>query len=134
MASNVLTGKDGMVKVGTDQITYCDTWSLDLSQEAAEVLKLGDNWAGSQGTKKSATGSIGGSFSADDTAISAMITSWLGSDEVRAEIHLVQSSAKEYTGSAVLTGFNVSTPAAGKVTWSANFTFDGAPTEGAPVV
>ena len=129
---SVLTGKDGMVKVGIDQITYCDTWSLDLSQEAAEVLQLGSDWAGAQGTKKSATGSIGGSFSAADTALSALVTSWVGTDEVRAELHLVQSATKEYTGSAVLTGFNMSTPAAGKVTWSANFTFDGAPTEGTP--
>lgn len=130
--TQVLTGKDGLVKVGTEQIAYCDTWSMDLSQEAAEVLKLGTSWAGAQGTKKGATGSIGGSFSEDDTALSAMITSWVGTDEVRAELHLVQSATKEYTGSAVMTGFNISDPAGGKVTWSANFTFDGAPTEGAP--
>ena len=132
MNTKVLTGKDGKVKVGTEQIAYCDTWSMDLSQEAIEVLKLGTSWANAQGGKKSATGSLGGSFSETETALSAMVTSWLGEDEVRAELHLVQSAAKEYSGAAVLSSFNMSTPAGGKVTWSANFTFDGAPAEGAP--
>lgn len=132
MATQVLTGKDGKVKVGTDQIAYCDTWSMDLSQEVQEVLKLGTSWAGAQGGKKGASGSIGGSYSESETALAAMVTSWLGEDEVRADLHLVQSATKEYAGPAVLSSFNVSTPAAGKVTWSANFTFDGAPTEGAP--
>ena len=132
MNTKVLTGKDGKVKVGTEQIAYCDTWSIDLSQEAIEVLKLGTSWANAQGGKKSATGNLGGSFSETETALSAMVTSWLGEDEVRAELHLVQSAAKEYSGSAVLSSFNMSTPAGGKVTWSANFTFDGAPAEGAP--
>ncbi|MBI9094198.1 MAG: hypothetical protein JEY71_04880 [Sphaerochaeta sp.] len=132
MNTKVLTGKDGKVKVGTDQIAYCDTWSMDMSQEATEVLKLGTSWANAQGGKKSATGSLGGSYSETDTALSALVTTWLGEDEVRADIHLVQSATKEYAGSAVLSSFNMSTPAAGKVTWSANFTFDGAPTEGAP--
>lgn len=132
MATQVLTGKDGKVKVGEDQIAYCDTWSMDLSQEVQEVLKLGTNWAGAQGGKKGASGSIGGSYSESETALAAMVTSWLGADEVRADLHLVQSATKEYAGPAVLSSFNMSTPAAGKVTWSANFTFDGAPTEGAP--
>jgi len=132
MGTQVLTGKDGKVKVGTDQIAYCDTWSMDLSQEVQEVLKLGTNWAGAQGGKKGASGSIGGSYSESETALAAMVTSWLGADEVRADLHLVQSATKEYAGPAVLSSFNMSTPAAGKVTWSANFTFDGAPTEGAP--
>lgn len=132
MGTQVLTGKDGKVKVGEDQIAYCDTWSMDLSQEVQEVLKLGTNWAGAQGGKKGASGSIGGSYSESETALAAMVTSWLGADEVRADLHLVQSATKEFTGPAVLSSFNVSTPAAGKVTWSANFTFDGAPTEGAP--
>lgn len=132
MATQVLTGKDGKVKVGEDQIAYCDTWSMDLSQEVQEVLKLGTNWAGAQGGKKGASGSIGGSYSESETALAAMVTSWLGEDEVRADLHLVQSATKEFTGPAVLSSFNVSTPAAGKVTWSANFTFDGAPTEGVP--
>ena len=132
MGTQVLTGKDGKVKVGTDQIAYCDTWSMDLSQEVQEVLKLGTNWAGAQGGKKGASGSIGGSYSESETALAAMVTSWLGEDEVRADLHLVQSATKEYAGSAVLSSFNKSTPAAGKVTWSANFTFDGAPSEGAP--
>ena len=65
MNTKVLTGKDGKVKVGTDQIAYCDTWSMDLSQEATEVLKLGTSWANAQGGKKSATGSLGGSFFGD---------------------------------------------------------------------
>ncbi|WP_321300985.1 phage tail tube protein [uncultured Sphaerochaeta sp.] len=134
MGTQVLTGKDGKVKVGEDQIAYCDNWSMDLSQEAQEVLRLGTNWAGAQGGKKGASGSIGGSYSETDTALAAIITSWLGEEEVRADIHLVQSATKEYSGSAVLSSFNKSTPAAGKVTWSANFTFDGAPVEGAPVV
>ncbi len=132
MGTQVLTGKDGKVKVGTDQIAYCDTWSMDLSQEVQEVLKLGTSWAGAQGGKKGASGSIGGSYSESETALAAMVTSWLGEDEVRADLHLVQSATKEYAGPAVLSSFNMSTPAAGKVTWSANFTFDGAPTEGAP--
>lgn len=131
-ATSVLTGKDGAVKIGTAAILYCDTWSMDLSQEALEVLKLGTDWPLAQGGKKGATGSIGGSVSADDTARTALVTSWLGEDEVRGDLHLVQSSAKEYTGSAVFTSFNMSTPAGGKCTWSANFSFDGAPTEGAP--
>ena len=132
MATQVLTGKDGKVKVGTDQIAYCDTWSMDLSQEVQEVLKLGTSWAGAQGGKKGASGSIGGSYSESETALAAMVTSWLGEDEVRADLHLVQSATKEYAGPAVLSSFNMSTPAAGKVTWSANFTFDGAPSEGTP--
>jgi hypothetical protein len=132
MNTKVLTGKDGLVKVGTEQVAYCDTWSMDLSQEATEVLKLGTGWANAQGGKKSATGSLGGSFSETETALSALVTTWLGEDEVRADIHLVQSAAKEYSGSAVLSSFNMSTPAGGKVTWSANFTFDGAPVEGTP--
>ena len=134
MSTQVLTGKDGKVKVGEDQIAYCDNWSMDLSQETQEVLKLGTNWAGAQGGKKGASGSIGGSYSESETAVSAIVTSWLAEEEVRADIHLVQSATKEFAGPAVLSSFNISTPAAGKVTWSANFTFDGAPTEGAPVV
>lgn len=130
--TSVLTGKDGAVKIGTASVVYCDTWSMDLSQEAIEVLKLGTNWPLAQGGKKGATGSIGGSFAATDTALTALVTSWLDEDEVRGDLHLVQSATKEYTGSAVFTSFNMSTPAAGKVTWSANFTFDGAPTEGTP--
>lgn len=132
MNTKVLTGKDGKVMVGTEQVAYCDTWSMDLSQEATEILKLGTSWANAQGGKKSATGSLGGSFSDTETALSALVTTWLGEDEVRADVHLVQSATKEYSGSAVLSSFNMSTPAGGKVTWSANFTFDGAPTEGAP--
>jgi len=132
MSTQVLTGKDGKVKVGTDEVAYCDNWTMDLSQEAVEVLRLGSNWAGAQGGKKGASGSISGSYSESETALKAIITSWLGEDEVRADLHLVQSATKEYSGPAVLSSFNISTPAAGKVGWSANFTFDGAPTEGEP--
>jgi len=130
--TQVLTGKDGMVKVGTDQIAYCDNWSMNLSQEIIEVLKLGTSWANAQGGKKGATGSLAGSFSESDTAVNAMVTTWMGEGEVRADLHLVQSATVEFNGSAVLSSFDISTPAGGKVTWSANFTFDGAPAKGTP--
>ena len=129
MATAVLTGKDGLFKIGTEAVVYCDNWSLDLSQEAFEVLKLGTNWAGSQGGKKSATGSVSGSLASTETALLALITTWVGETSVIADAHLVQSATKEFTGSVVMTGFNISTPAGGKVTWSANFTFDGAVAE-----
>lgn len=135
MANNttqVLTGKDGKVLVGTDQIAYCDNWTMTLNQEVEEVLPLGTAWAGAQGGKKSASGSIGGSYSVADTAVSAIVTSWLGEGEVRADLHLVQNATKEFSGSVVLSSVDVNTPAGGKVTWTANFTFDGKPTEGTP--
>ncbi len=129
---SIITGKDGYAKIGSESIVYLDQWSMDISQEVLEALKTGTRWAENAGGKKSATGSMNGTLNTTDSALTAMVTTFVGEDEVVAELHLGYSKDLEFRGNVVLTGFNVSYAVNSKATWSCNYTFDGAPAHGAP--
>ncbi len=130
--TEVLTGLDGAVKIGSDALVYVDQWSLTISQTVADVKKLGTMWTGKRGTGKAATGSIGGSFAESDTGVVALRTAMVTDTETRVDLHLVHSATMEYSGPAVLSDIQISTAADGVSTWTANFAFDGAPVAKAP--
>ena len=74
----VMAGVDGIVKLGTNQIGYIDTWSITRTQNTGETSQLGKRDQEYLATNRNWSGSLSGSFDYSDAAQKAVIDQLIG--------------------------------------------------------
>lgn len=120
----VITGKDGSVAVGTDNVTLVTSWSISIEADTLEYTNFGsEGWKENMGSLKSWSGSIEG-FA--DTAQEATIA--VGSEVA---VTLVEGGpgSTTYSGNAIVTTKSVDASTAELVTVSFDLTGSGTLTE-----
>ena len=123
----ILKGKDGIVRVGTDDVKHVQSWNLDPQAETAQGWGMGDEWKTTFATVKSYSGSIEVYDDPADPAYAALV---LG-DEVAVDLYPGGdgSGAKYFSGNMVITGTPRSGSKDGIPTLTFNVTGNGALTE-----
>jgi hypothetical protein len=119
-----LKGKDGIVRVGANDVMHVQSWNLDPQAEVVQGWGMGDEW------KTSFTGvkSYSGSFEVyDDPADPAQIALVLGA-EITVEFYPGGDAlgSAYFQGSVVITGTPRSGSKDGIPTLTYNFTGSGA--------
>ena len=124
------TGNDGFIEVGADKVTYIDSWSLDISADVAETNQLGKRSKESIATSIGGSGSISGTLDLEDTAQASIVDMFMNGGTIAdVELHLVLKegtvSNEEFTGQALINGISLGGAVGDKVTFSANYQFNG---------
>lgn len=116
----VITGKDGSVAVGADNVTMITSWSISIEADTLEYTNFGSGgWKENMGSLKSWSGSIEGFADTEQEATIAV-----GSTVV---VTLVEgaSGSTTYSGSAIVTSKSVDAATADLVTVSFDITGSG---------
>lgn len=120
----VITGKDGSVAVGANNVTSVTSWSISIEADTLEYTNFGsDGWKENMGSLKSWSGSIEG-FA--ETAQEATIA--VGA-EVAVTLVEGGTGSTTYTGNAIVTSKSVDASTAELVTVSFDLTGSGELTE-----
>ena len=128
MANDILSGKNGHVKIGTSsqvEIMNLKNWKLDISREAIDANVFGDSWAKAVAGLGSWTCSCEGFFTADDTTGQiAVQAAFVAGTKVT--VNLYTDNTNYFTGEAYIVKFSPSNDAKGTVDVSIEFKGNGA--------
>lgn len=115
-------GRDGLVKVGTDQVAEVDNWSIDSSAATEEDTAQGDVWQTFKSGLRTWTGTIECHW--DDTDTNGQEALTIGA-EVTLNLYPEGDTTGqyEYTGLALVTGISVGSSK--DAVTSRQFTFQG---------
>lgn len=126
-----IQGHSGSVKVDSGAMGNAKAWSLDITQETADVTDFGSNgWKESTTTLKSWSGSITAIFDASGAAEGALQTNLVGGSTVSLDLQAGDGSGSydKYTGTANITSQSITNDVNGIVEVSFNFEGTGAMT------
>lgn len=118
----VMAGVDGIVKFGTNQIGYIDTWSITRTQNTGETSQLGKRDQEYIPTNRNWSGSLSGSFDYADAAQKSIIDQLIG-DGVGTVLAaaFVTNSELTLSGSIIVTSVAIGASHGDKITLSINF-------------
>jgi hypothetical protein len=123
-----LAGKGGKVMSGSDTLAFVESWDLTVDDEALETTGLGATYKSYIGRSM-----YGASFSinwrawdASDAGSLAFQTQILANAGTAITLKLYTNGANYYSGSGIITSFNVSTTVDGLVTGTASGVINGA--------
>lgn len=123
----VMAGVDGIVKLGTNQIGYIDTWSITRNQNTGETSQLGKRDQEYIPTDRNWSGSMSGSFDYADAAQKEVIDQLIG-DGVGTVLActFVVNADLALSGNLIVTSVALGATHGDKVTLSINFQGTGA--------
>jgi hypothetical protein len=124
-----IQGYNGSATVASGAMGNAKAWSLDISQETADITDFGSNgWKESATTLNSWSGSITAIFDASGTAEGALQTGLTGGSTVALDLQLGDGTGSydKYSGSANITGQSVTNDVNGIVEVTFNFEGTGA--------
>ncbi len=118
----VMAGVDGVVKQGTNQIGYIDTWSITRAQATGETSQLGKRDQEYIPTNRNWSGSFSGSFDYADAAQKAIIDQLID-DGVGTilKCSFVCNADLTLAGDIIVTSVAIGASHGDKVTLSVNF-------------
>jgi len=123
-----IQGHTGSVQVGSATMGNAKAWSLDISQETADVTDFGSSgWKESAATLKSWSGSLTAIFDATGTSEGALLGALTGGTTLALELHAGLTTDTEaydkYTGTANITSMSITDDVNGII--EATFNFEG---------
>lgn len=118
----VMAGVDGIVKLGTNQIGYIDTWSITRTQNTGETSQLGKRDQEYIPTNRNWSGSFSGSFDYEDAAQKSVIDQLID-DGVGTVLKcsFVCNADLTLSGSIIVTSVAIGASHGDKITLSINF-------------
>jgi len=118
----VMAGGDGIVKLGTNQIGYIDTWSITRTQNTGETSQLGKRDQEYIPTNRNWSGSFSGSFDYEDAAQKSVIDQLID-DGVGTVLKcsFVCNADLTLSGSIIVTSVAIGASHGDKITLSVNF-------------
>jgi hypothetical protein len=126
-----IIGHTGSVTVASGAMGNAKAWSLDISQETADITDFGSSgWKESAATLNAWSGSITAIFDASGTAEGALQTGLTAGSSVSLDLQMGggTGSYDKYSGSAIITGQSVTNDVNGIVEVTFNFEGTGAVT------
>lgn len=126
-----IQGYNGSVTVASGAMGNAKAWSLDISQETADITDFGSSgWKESAATLNAWSGSITAIFDASGTAEGALQTGLTAGSSVALDLQMGggTGSYDKYSGSAIITGQSVTNDVNGIVEVTFNFEGTGAVT------
>jgi hypothetical protein len=126
-----IIGHTGSVTVASGAMGNAKAWSLDISQETADITDFGSSgWKESAATLNAWSGSITAIFDASGTAEGALQTGLTAGSSVALDLQMGggTGSYDKYSGSAIITGQSVTNDVNGIVEVTFNFEGTGAVT------
>jgi len=127
---STVTGKDGVVKVGTNTIAEVRSFTLNRTIATVEDTSMGDVWTTHKVTMKSWSGQVSCYWDKSDTTGQGALD--VG-NEVTLKLYPEGSSSgdTEYSGSAIISSIEKQVPHDGMVEVTFNFQGNGPLTPGA---
>lgn len=120
-------GTQVLVKVSTTTIGFTDNASLTMNCGSEEITSFGDLWKAMLPTIKDWSLSVSGTYDKSDSGQDTAIwTEMISGDCAIAEVRLYVSATTYYSGACVLTSATAAATATGKITYTANFSGNGA--------
>lgn len=120
-------GKDGFVKLDGGALAYLDNYSLTINAGSADVTSLGDEWKKSLATQKDWSGSASGTLDLADPEQRTVLAMFTGAAQVVAQqLMFGLGGNSSYGGSATITSIQLGCNVSDKITFSFNFTGNGA--------
>jgi len=126
-----IQGHTGSVKVGNNVMGNAKAWSLDISQETADITDFSSSgWKESTTTLKSWSGSLTAIFDATGSAEGSLVGALTGGTTLDLELNAGDTTDSEsydkYSGSANITSMSITNDVNGIVEASFNFEGTGA--------
>ena len=133
-----IIGHSGSCTVGASTVTEAKSWSLDISQEVADVTSFNSSgWKESAATLKAWSGSITVIFDGgDDTGQAALIAGVTSGSSVALVLNTAATGAgtsEKFSGDAIITSMPITNDVNGIIEVSFSFTGTGALTQAALV-
>ena len=122
----VKKGRDGTVKIGSDDVLQLQSWSFEETTATIDYDSMGSTWVSRKADIKDATGDI--VYLLDDTASGNAQASLTNGAEVTLELYSQGegSGATYRTGPAIITGISEPVEKGGIVTVTATWAANGA--------
>jgi len=114
-------GKDGSVKLGTDDIGFIDSWSLTTTINTADVTAYGNTTKINVQTLKEWATEVSGTLDKADAQQAALLNQFEDGALAPVDLRLYDSSATYWSGSAILSGGGVTSTVGDKVSVSYSF-------------
>lgn len=125
MNTNVLSGKDGVLTVGSNNVGMINTWNISVTVGSTDISAIGDEWASYKDTIKSWSGSISGFLSYSDAAQKEIVDQILNSEITEVQATFKANNGLVFSGTILLTSMSIGADVSNVVTLSANFNGNG---------
>lgn len=115
-------GKDGYVTVGGSTVAYLDQWSLNASVGTAEITAFGNTARAYDHTLREAAVTLTGTMDRSDAEQATLMDQFEDGTLADIAVRLYVLPATYWSGNVRLTGMNVNSAVADKVsvTWNGN--------------
>lgn len=114
-------GKNGGVRIGSTQISFIDTWSLNSNAETVDVTSYGDEARVRKQTFRDWTAEVSGTLDRSDAQQAALLDQFEDGTLAAVNLRLYTGSSAYYAGSAVLSSASIESAVADRVNVSFSF-------------
>ena len=114
-------GKDGCVRIGSTQISFIDSWSLNNTIETVDVTSYSDSTRVRKQTFKEWTADVSGTLDRSDAQQAALLDQFEDGTLAEVNLRLYTGSSAYYAGSAILSGSSIESAVADRVNVSFSF-------------
>jgi predicted secreted protein len=114
-------GKDGGVRIGSTQISFIDSWSLNNTIETVDVTSYSDSTRVRKQTFKEWTADVSGTLDRSDAQQAALLDQFEDGTLAEVNLRLYTGSSAYYAGSAILSGSSIESAVADRVNVSFSF-------------
>lgn len=117
----VMAGKNGLIKIGENQIGYIDNFSINVNLGSAEVSQIGKQWREYISTGSDWSGSLSGTLDYGNPAQKAVVDELATPTDVAIDCEFKVGPDLTYTGEIIITSLSITGSFADKVAVSINF-------------
>lgn len=114
-------GKDGGVRIGSTQVNFIDTWSLNNTIETVDVTSYSDNTRVRKQTFRDWTAEVSGTLDRSDAQQAALLDQFEDGTLAAVNLRLYTGSSSYYGGSAIISGGSIESAVADRVNVSFSF-------------
>lgn len=122
----VMAGKNGLIKLGDNNVGYIDNFSVNINLGSAEVSQIGEQWREYIPACSDWAGSISGTLDYADTAQKEVVDELLTPTDQLFTVELKVGPTLTVTGNIIITSASITGSFADKVAVSFNFQGSGA--------
>lgn len=122
----VMAGKNGLIKLGENNVGYIDNFSVNVNLGSAEVSQIGEQWREYIPACSDWAGSISGTLDYADAAQKEVVDELLTPTDQLFTVELKVGPTLTVTGNIIITSASITGSFADKVAVSFNFQGSGA--------
>lgn len=117
----VMAGKNGLIKIGDNQIGYIDNFSINVNQGTAETSQIGKQWREYISTCSDWSGSLSGTLDYGNPAQKAIVDELANPTDAVVACEFKVGPDLTYEGNIVVSSCSITGSFADKVAVSINF-------------